>query len=90
MNIEDKRAIGKQTADIGDMIITDKGRKYIVMIVLEDFGGDYIGLYDLNNNSITNTNRKKPYAIGEVLFNNTIVNTIVEIIPKDRLKLVIE
>lgn len=88
MKVEDKRSIRK-SADIGDMIITDKGCRFIVLDIGLDYShisSDYTGLYDLKNNSIINTGRNMLYVIGEVLFSDTIA----EIIPRDRLKLVIE
>ena len=84
MRIEDNR-ISKE-ANIGDVIVTNKGNKYILLIN-DGIDADYpIAVCNIEKDYIEGTTKQKVFCIGGTLFNETIT----EIIPRNKIKINIE
>ena len=86
MKIEDKRNDNKKMcAGIGDILVTDSDKWYLLLDI--QVNEEYpIAVCDLVNNCIVFTTCQGVFCIGGSLMSETIV----EIIPKNKLKLVIE
>ena len=86
MKIEDRRNDNKRKcAGIGDMIVTNKNNRYLLLgnsQVEEEYP---IAVYNLDNNCIDFTTCQSVFCVGGDL----LWETIMEIIPKEKLKLVI-
>ena len=87
MKIEDRRKESeKEVARIGDMIITNSNARYL-LLSSNQINEEYpIAVYNLDDNRIDFLTCQSVFCIGGSLMSETIV----EIIPKNNLKLVIE
>lgn len=76
----------KKEANIGDLIITDKGNKYMLLIH-DKISKDYpIAIYNVEKDCIEASTMQKVFVVGGTCLNDTII----EIIPSSKIKLIIE
>lgn len=87
MKIEDRRSYLKEKcAGIGDIIVTDRNTKYLLLDNSHIDKKYPIAICDLSNNCVSFTTCESILCIGGDIMDETII----EIIPRNRLKLVIE
>jgi len=84
MKIHDKR--NSKEANIGDMIITNKGNKYILLINTDVDKNFPIAVFNIGKDNIDFTTQQGVFCIGGTLMDETIV----EIISRYNIKIVIE
>lgn len=84
MRIEDNRI--QKEANIGDIIVTDKNNKYILLINDRVSSTYPIAICNIEKDYIEANTLQKVFCTGGTLLNETIM----QIIPKNKVKLVIE
>lgn len=85
MKIQDNRIDKTIQADIGDIILCNNN-KYYMLIINDGIDSNYPrAILDLENNYIDMTTKQAIFCVGGTLNNHTII----EIIPKDKVSIVI-
>ncbi|GCD11724.1 hypothetical protein [Clostridium tagluense] len=86
MKIEDNRVIKKEQANIGDILVTEKGGKYLLV---QNMCGECeypIALLNINTDNIEMITTRTIFCVGKSLSDDYIK----EIIPKNKIKIIIE